>query len=528
MTVRNGALAALAMLSASAALPATATAQMLSAHVRQGALSGTRENQVSAFLGIPFAAPPTGQYRWKPPRPAAAWRGVRKADKLPASCEQSVDPAGFGPWTHEYVVDNQVSEDCLYLNVWTPAKKAGEKLPVMVWIYGGGFSSGSASVPIYDGSKLAAKGIVVIAINYRVGIYGFMAHPGLDVENPAHASGNYGLMDQVAGLKWVKANVSAFGGDPGKVTIAGQSAGAMSVHHLIASPLAKGLFHQAIAQSGSGTGVAVPDHAAGEKAGEALMKAAGVSSIAEMRKLTPEQLQAAQAKMGQGGGGLAFAPIVDGLFLPDASFVGADTNDTPILTGMTAQEMTGLNPNFGKATPEGMTKQIEASYGTLAPQFEALYPAADGARANEAAGALARDRGLASMAIWAQQRQQSSSRPIFAYLWTHAEPGPQAARYGAFHSSEIPYVFDTLDAAPERPFTGLDRRLAAEMGGYWVNFVKTGDPNGAGLPAWPVYLPSDKQIVEIGATTQARPVLARAKLELFERHVEGGGKLGLF
>jgi para-nitrobenzyl esterase len=521
-------LAAFAMVAGALALPAAAGARTPNARVQQGVLSGTTENGVNAFLGVPFAAPPTGAYRWKPPRPAAAWRGARKADTLPASCEQSVTPDGFGPWTHEYVVTNRVSEDCLYLNVWSPTNTAGAKLPVLVWIYGGGFNSGSASVPIYDGSKLAAKGIVVVAINYRVGLFGFMAHPGLDAENIAHASGNYGLMDQVAGLKWVQSNIAAFGGDPNRVTIAGQSAGAMSVHDLIASPLAKRLFQQAIAQSGSGTGVAVPSHATGLKSGEALMKAAGVSSIAEMRKLTPAQLQTAQGKMGQAGGGLGFAPIVDGRFFPDAGYVGADTNDTPILTGMTAQEMTGLNPNFGNATPHSVAGEIEASYGALAPQFEALYPAADDTQANEAAGALARDRGLASMAVWAGQRRQTSREPIFAYLWTHPEPGPDAARYGAFHSSEIPYVFDTLDASPERPFVALDHQLAAEMGGYWVNFIKTGDPNGAGLPAWPVYLEADKQIVEIGARTQARPVLPQAKLELFQRHVASGGKLGLF
>ena len=195
---------------------------------------------------------------------------------------------------------------------------------------------------------------------------------------------------------------------------------------------------------------------------------------------------------------------------------------------MTAQEMTGLNPNFGKATLDSVRKQIETTYGRLAPQFEALYSAADDAQANQAEGALVRDRGLASMAVWAEQRQRKSKQPIYAYLWTHAEPGPDAARYGAFHSSEIPYVFDTLDASPERPFTALDRQLAAEMGSYWVNFVKTGDPNGPGLPAWPAYLQTDKQVVEIGATTKKHPILPQAKLELFERHVESGGKLGLF
>ena len=517
------ALAALAMTGMGAT---PALAQMTGTAVQQGRVSGTKKGAVTAFLGVPFAAPPTGERRWTPPAAAAPWNGVRKADVLPSSCQQGVTPNGFGPWTHEYVVTNAVSEDCLYLNVWTPAKRAGEKLPVMVWIHGGGFTGGSASVPIYDGSKLAEQGVVVIAINYRLGLYGFMAHPELTAESPAHASGNYGLLDQIAALRWIRDNVAAFGGDPARVTIAGQSAGAMSVHHLIASPLAKGLFAQAIAQSGSGTGVTAGDRAGGETAGLALMQAAGVSSVAEMRELTPAQLDAAVAKLGPGGGG--FAPVIDGLVLPDAQFAGANTNDTPILTGMTADEMTGLNPNFGKVTPASFRQGIDASYGSSAARIAQLYPAASDAEANAAASALARDRGLASMAMWAQQRQAGSGNPVYAYLWTHPEPGPDAARYRAFHSSEIPYVFDTLDASPERPFGELDRKLAAQMGAYWVNFVKTGNPNGAGLPAWPAYRQADREILEIGATTAARPVLPAAMFDVFRDYAEQGGRLSLF
>lgn len=524
MSLKKAMLAAAAV---AALASSPAAAQMTSARVQQGTLSGVDKGKIGAFLGVPFAAAPVGQMRWKPPATPKAWKGARQAKTFGASCQQAVGPGGFGPWTHEYVVGDKVSEDCLFLNIWTPARRAGEKLPVLVWIYGGGFSSGSASVPIYDGSKLAEKGIVVIGINYRVGLYGFMAHPELTAESPAHASGNYGLLDQIAALKWIKANAAAFGGDPGKVTIAGQSAGAMSVHHMIASPLAKGLFVRAIAQSGSGSGVTAGDRASAEKTGLSLMQAAGVSSLAEMRKLTTEQLAAAQAKMGPGGGGLGFAPIVDGLVLPNAAFSGANTNDTAILTGMTSEEMTGLNPNFGKATPVDLRKQIDAAYGSSASEIAALYPASNDAQANAAAGSLAMERGLASMGLWAQERQAKSTRPIYAYLWTHAEPGPDAARYGAFHSSEIPYVFDTLDASPERPFTAFDRQLAARMGDYWVNFVKTGDPNGPGLPVWPVYLQSDRQIIELGATTTARPLLPAVKFDTFRRYVLQGGRIGI-
>jgi para-nitrobenzyl esterase len=519
----------LAAIALSLSAPALVLGQMTATRVREGKLSGVRSGHVGAFLGVPYAAPPTGEMRWKPPAPASAWDSVRKADALPPSCQQTVTPNGFGPWTHEYAVANAVSEDCLYVNVWTPAKAAGAKLPVLVWIHGGAFTSGSASVPIYDGSALAAKGIVVIGINYRVGLYGFLAHPELTAESLVHASGNYGLLDQIAALKWIKANASAFGGDPSRITIAGQSAGAASVHYLISSPLAKGLFIRAIAQSGSGIGLTVPARSTAERTGVALAQAAGARTIADLRRMSPSELEAAAGKMSaSAGGGLAFAPVVDGLVLTDAAMVGATTNDTPILTGMTADETTGLNPVFGQINSTDFKKMIENTYGPHASGVSALYPVANDVEAKITAAALERDRGLASMAIWAERRLHSSANPIYLYLWNHAEPGPDSSRYGAFHSSEIPYVFGTLDRSPERPFKDLDRRLSALLGSYWVNWVKTGNPNGAGLPVWPRYTLEQKQILEIGATTSARAVLPAAKLEVFERYVEAGGRLDLF
>ena len=498
-------------------------AQMSQAKVAQGALQGKAEGQVGTFLGVPFAAPPVGDLRWQPPKTAAAWTGTRSATAFSDSCQQAVSPAGFGPWTHEYVVGGKASEDCLYLNVWTPAKTAGEKLAVLVWIHGGAFTSGSASVPIYDGAALAKKGVIVVGVNYRLGLYGFMAHPGLTAESPAKASGNYGLLDQIAALKWVQQNIAAFGGDPARVTIAGQSAGAASVHHLIGSPLARGLFARAIAQSGSGMGLAVPAREQAEKSGLALMQATGSADIAAMRRLSAEALDAAAAKLPPGTG---FGPSADGLALTQAT-VGAHTSDTPILTGMTAEEMTGLNPQFGKFTPAAFAGQL-GRYGALSADFGKVYPAASDAEANEAFAAISRDRGLASMGQWADQRLKTSRQPIYAYLWTHTEPGPDAARYRAFHSSEIPYVFSTLGASPERPFVDKDRALADLLGNYWVNWVTKGDPNGAGLPAWPRSQSADRQILEIGNSTASRAILPADKHSLFDRYVANGGTLGLF
>jgi para-nitrobenzyl esterase len=515
-----------AMLAASSS---PAFSQILRTSVAQGDLAGVTVGPVTAFLGVPFAAPPVGDGRWRPPAKAASWKGERKADRFSASCQQAVSPKGFGPWTAEYVVSGEASEDCLYLNVWTFAKSAQEKLPVLFWIYGGGFTSGGTSVAIYDGAPFASKGIIVVSANYRVGVYGFLAHPELTAESPAHASGNYGLLDMVAALQWVHDNIARFGGDPSRVTISGQSAGAASVHHLIASPLAKGLFSQAIAQSGSGMGLNVPERAAAEALGKNLGESGGSPlTLAQLRTLMPADLDARVARMSSTDGPLGrFAPIVDGYFLPNARAVGANTNDTPILTGMTANEMTGLNANYGKLTAASFSSQLDATYGKVAPEIAAFYPSPNDLQAWRSFDALSRDRGLASMYLWAQSRLSRTKHPIYAYLWTHPEPGPDAARYRAFHSSELPYVFDTLDTA-KRPFIEADRKLAAQTSSYWVNFVKTGDPNGGGQPQWPKLSATDKRILEIGENTGPRAILDADKLNLFERYTKAGGRLGLF
>ena len=503
----------------------SAQAQTAQIHVAQGEVSGIVDHGARAWLGIPFAAPPVGDLRWKPPVPAVPWSGALKADHFAPACQQVAAPQGLGPWSHEYATANPVSEDCLYLNVWAPPKTV-TKRPVLVWIYGGGFGTGSGAVPIYNGASLAKKGIVVVNMNYRVGIYGFFAHADLDKENAQGASGNYGLMDQIAALAWVRANIAAFGGDPDNVTIAGQSAGAASVHFLIDSPLAKGLFVRAIAESGSGMGLDAAPHATAEAAGAKFAAAAGATTLAQLRALTPDQLLAAT----KAAGGMNFGPSVDGAVFPDAA-TAADGNssDVPVLTGMTANEGSSAYA-FGTAltvTPDGLRQSITRRYGAEAPTITALYPAGDDASAGLARETLARDRGLASMYLWAVHRQAKSRAPLYAYPWTHVEPGPDAARYKAFHSSEVPYVFGTLDT-PDRPFTAQDHKLSAQVQAYWLNFVRKGDPNGPGLPHWPRLTPSDKQVLNIGDDTHLQPLLDPAKLDALTRYIQNGGAPGLF
>lgn len=489
--------------------------------VSTGRLAGITQGGVSAFLGIPYAAPPVGSNRWRSPQPPVSWSGIRPADHFAASCWQTVAPAGFGPWTHEYVVQDRVSEDCLYLNVWTPARRSA-RLPVLFWIYGGGFTQGSGSVPIYNGSALASRGIVVVTVNYRLGVLGFLALPALTREARGAPPGNYGLQDLIAALKWLRRNASAFGGDPAKITIAGQSAGAIAVHDLIASPLASGLFARAIAESGLPSLAPTPSLAQAERAGEAFARSRGATSLAQLRALTPEQLAAEPASSAP-----RFSPIVDGVLLPhspEIARIAGPLNDTPILVGMNADEDSAFMAPHGAASPTALEALLRRTYGALAPEFEKLYPTNTAGERAAAAREIPRDRGLASLYEWARERLSESHRPVYGYLYDHTEPGPQSARYRAFHSSEVPYVFGTLDAAPERPFTDRDRTISRELSTYWVNFIETGDPNVAGLPYWPRMRLPIPQLMELGDAMRPRPILPAKKLRAVKEFLAKGGK----
>ena len=494
-------------------------------------MPGKQDKSISVFQGVPFAAAPVGNLRWRAPQPVVAWKGVKKADKFSDSCVQTLTRghAGFGPWTWEFLTQNDVSEDCLYLNVWTPAKSPGDKHPVFLFIYGGGFSSGSAEVPVYDGEGLARKGLVVVTINYRVGVLGFLAHPELTQESGHHASGNYGLLDQVAALRWIRRNIAAFGGDPSRVTIAGQSAGAMSVHFLTASPLAKGLFQRAIAESGgssltarSGLPVMVPKTLAEAEADGAKFAAEkGAHSLQELRAMSWQELT--KPAGGQGAGAaLRFTPIVDRYFAPESpldAMLAGKLNDVPTLTGCNAGEITGslLGP-LGPIKPEQFEKQSARKYGDNAGDFLKLYPAATDAEAMHARSLSSRDESLVGMYLWARKRDVTMKTPAYIYLWDHALPGPEAAKWGAFHTSEVPYAMDTLYMS-DRPFNEADRKIAEMMSSYWANFAATGDPNGAGLPNWPA-VNEKPQVMELGDRTAPVPLAGDpAKVAFFESYL---------
>ncbi len=465
------------------------------ATVAQGILEGTTDNGVSAFLGVPFAAPPVGTLRWAPPQPAIGWgTAVRPAKAFGATCTQTLSPGGSaaGPWTSEYMTPAGpgVSEDCLFLNVWTPATLTGSErpaaaLPVLVYIYGGGFNEGSGAVPVYNGANLAKKGLVVVNVNYRVGSLGFMAHPALTSEQGA--SGNYGIHDQIAALRWVQSNIAAFGGDASKVTIAGQSAGAMSVQALLVSPVANGLFRAAIIQSPAAPGTVgtfTPREAA-EQATVTTFERAGVRSISDARALP-----AIEANKIGGRGGL----VADGRLIPVSSGPRTVASDVPVMTGYTLND---LFVTRSPVTTESWKAEAAERYGDRAAEFLRFYPGNTDEQAMRSARREAVDRAF-NLRLLDSIAANGGTRPVFAYLFTHVEPGPESAQHGAFHTSEVPYLFDTLHLSPGRDFTDIDRRLAGQFSTYVANFAKTGNPNGEALPEWPAMTAANKALMDLG------------------------------
>ena len=490
-----------------------AHAEITEAKVTGGVVSGVMENGTAVFKGIPFAAPPVGDRRWQAPEPVTPWTGVKKADAFANACMQPPNSQGNTA---------PVSEDCLYLNVWTPAKSATAKIPVIVWIHGGGFTGGSTSISMYSGAGFAKKGVILVSLAYRLGPFGFMAHPELSRES-GHGSGEYGILDLVAGLKWVKANISAFGGDPGNVTIFGHSAGSSAVAFLAASPLSKGLFHRVIAMSGAsfaplqtsaqgGFGMSIPSLTMAETTGSAFISKLGVKSIAEARKLSADAVQAAT------GGGLTFRPVADGYVVSNDLFTLFEQgkfNDTPVLLGHTSDETLAFGGRQA-VTPGAFETQVKEQFGPEAEAILRAYPHATDAEAARAARHLRNDTSFAwNMWTWAREQSKHGKGKVFSYYYNNH--GPQAE--GSGHGSDVPFAFQTL--AGRRTPTQEDRALSEMISSYYVNFAVTGDPNGKGLPQWPAFTDKNQQVMVFDAAPSARtyPVLDTVKVfdPYFER-----------
>lgn len=484
------------------------TADLSTVKTEAGLVSGTKntEGNIQIFRGIPFAAPPLEELRWKAPQPVKPWTGVKKCDSFGPSPMQA-KPAPFSMWSEEFLIPAApISEDCLYLNVWTGAKSSAEKRPVMVWIYGGGFNSGGSGVPIYDGESFAKKGIVFVSINYRVGVFGFLAHPELSRESGKNTSGNYGLMDQIAALQWVQKNIAAFGGDPKNVTIAGQSAGSMSVNVLVASPLAKNLFVKAIAQSGANFSRGSISLQKAEENGVKFAQTMNASSLSELRNKSAEELL--QKSQGMRG------PVIDGYVLPDAIsniFASGKQNDVAVLTGWNQDEGLLFGPIKNAVD---FRKEAEAQYGTEASTFLKYYPAPNDSVAAASQLNLSRDMifGVQNY-TWANVQSKQRKSKVYVYRFIRKVPATgEYVKYGAFHTGEVPYAYDNLRFV-NRPWQAVDHDLAKVMSSYWVNFITSGNPNGEGLPQWPAYSTKDKQIMLLGEKQGATTIPDQAALD---------------
>ena len=476
----------------------------------QGKLSD--DGQIRAFLGVPYAAPPVGPLRWRPPQPAERWKEVRNAESYGSHCIQANQ---FSDMTFH---DPGASEDCLTLNVWSPRSAAeGAKLPVMVWIYGGGFYAGSTSERRQDGESFARKGVILVSMNYRLNIFGFFAHPTLAAESPQHAAGNYGLMDQAAALQWVKRNIAAFGGDPGNITLFGESAGSFSVSAQMASPLAKDTLAHAIGESGGAfarTGLNFPALATVEATDERFARdVLGKDSLTALRAMPAEDL--VKAVEAQKSPAVRFGPVVDGLFLPEpvpAIYAAGRQAHIPLLAGWNRDE--GGFPR-DPVTMGSYRQTAQATWGSNADAFLAAYPANNDAEALRATADYSADKFIAdSTWEWIEAQVKTGTAPVYRFHFEHASPGDRfhPPSSGAFHSSEIEYVFGNLSVRPASPWKDEDYKLSEVMQSYWVNFAKSGDPNGPGLPVWPAYNSADGwQVMHLDVTPAAAPDTTRQR-----------------
>ena len=490
-----------------------------------GVLEGvTLPSGVLKFSGVPYASPPVGDLRWKAPQPVAAWEGSRDATVFSSSCWQPLSP----PDSFYESGDIERSEDCLYLNVWTSAEHAEAALPVMVWIHGGGLQTGSGSTTLYDGERLARQGVVLVTINYRLGPIGFMAHPELSAENESGASGNYGILDQVAALQWVQANIASFGGDPGRVTIFGESAGSWSVNYMTATPLAAGLFQRAIGHSG-GVFWPMPRLADAESEGVRVAERLAASDLKAMRAASVEEVYQAASE----AEALQYVGINDGHVFPRDIydiFAAGDQNDVDTIVGFNSDEGTALFAGTGTVTLADYRQSLEDTYAEHADAMFSVYPAETEEQARVASYENTADNFFAwQMRTWARLQSSTGSSPARMYYFSRVPPWDEAERYGSYHAAEIIYAFDNLHRSGEMrdgigPFNhawdDTDRALASTMSAYWVNFAATGDPNGNGLPNWPVYDPSADGVLELGDTIGVIQDLLKDRLDVFDAYYE--------
>ncbi|MBI4893682.1 MAG: carboxylesterase family protein [Acidobacteria bacterium] len=494
--------------------------------VDSGILESTTppENGVRVFKGIPFAQPPVGDLRWREPRPVPPWKSVRQANDFGPRCMQRTSP-GADYWFRSATM----SEDCLYLNVWTPAKSPKDRLPVLVYVYGGGFQNGDGSEPRYDGANMASKGIVAVTLNYRLNVFGFFAHPELTAESPHHASGNYGFLDQVAALAWVRRNIAAFGGDPRRVTVAGESAGSISVSALMASPLSKELLHGAIGESGALISTLPPRSLAEtEKDGLQFAASAGADSLKSLRAISAEKIQEASAK----GAGMRFRPNLDGYFLPQTLqqiFAAGQQAKVPLLAGSNTEEQ-GARAVLGSSepTPEAFAAAVRRLYGAQAEGVLKAYAASTPEAILQAATDLASARFIGHGTWkWAELQLQTGGHPVYRYMYARPRPaytplngqaqppapprpGPSIPR-GAVHSAEIQYAMGNLPLDKRYAWDADDAKVSEVLQGYFLNFIKTGNPNGAGRPDWPAYTsPAFMRMrIDVTSRSEAEPERAR-------------------
>jgi len=498
-----------AALAVAAATVAGATPPLASTD--NGPVRGLRTGQVAAYLGLPYAAPPVGPLRWRPPAPSASWTGARDAASFQPACPQKgVSMPGEPP--------PSTAEDCLYLNVWTPIRRPTRPRPVMVWIHGGGYAKGATALPLYWGDRLAGRGVVVVSLNYRLGPLGFLAHPELSREGGG-TSGNYGLMDQIAALEWVQRNIAAFGGDPDNVTLFGQSAGAMSISLLTASPRARGLFHRAIAQSGAvfeplelAPGYRLPQ---AEKDGVTYAASLGADSLAALRALPADRLL-------EGRASLVTHPVIEPTVLPLSpyeAFVAGRQNKTPVLLGYNAEEARSL-VNLTAVRADTFQADLTRAWGGLPPTITAAYPFVTDAESRQARADLERDLRFGwDMWAWARLQDKAGGPPAYAYRFSRRPPFPATSErggWGASHFAELWYMFDHLDQEPWA-WSRTDRRLADLMSRYWINFARSGNPNGPGLPVWPAYTTGSDLFLDLGDEVAPRVNPDQKTLRAFDQ-----------